>query len=749
MFLPVIGLLLSGETSAAPEAPMSPPETIILISLDTTRADRMSCYGYEHETTPNIDALAEESLFFEHPFATAPMTLPSHSSMFTGLIPPTHGVHENLKSHLPAVALTLPEILRQQGFATYGFVSTSVLRPDRGLNQGFDHYDHPVDPSTDDPALGDAKVQRSGKETTARALQWLSDNAQKKKFIFIHYFDAHAPYEPPAPFDTRFEDPYDGEIAFTDYCVGQILDRLKELGLYDNALIALVGDHGEMLGEHGEESHYFFIHQNALRVPMMFKPPGAHPSRRIAEPSSLIDVTPTILSMAGLSVPEAMQGIDLARYLHPDFTLPNRAIYAESMTPTAYNCSSLLGIVMGRWHYIQTKRPELYDRLEDPAEKINLIAQYPAQASKMKDRRKRLLSEAERSNVDTSMVLDAEDLQQLESLGYLDGDVTVDYSFEEGEEDAKDMIAVRNRIFAAKRMARAGQAEKAVESCLEIIQQHPKIAETYQLLANVHTDLKENDKAIAVLQQLLTQFPNNTGGLKLLSFKYEQQKEYSKAIDILNEIITQGDDDAIAYNRLIYIYMKQGAATKVIDAVQRRRSVLPDDVQTLMALGGAYHRLNDAPNALTSFLDVLTLDPESISAHVSAADMYLKMRNPEQALLYYEQALEYDTKLPGVHRLVASIKLNKANPNLYDPPSALNHAQIALQLQEDRTGGKCDIPAIFDTLARAWVANGNFDEAIEAAAKAMELYKSKGPPAQAERMKRLISEFEKKRAKRQ
>ena len=275
--------------------------TIILISLDTTRADRLNCYGYEHQTTPHIDAIARQSLRYEHAFSPVPLTLPAHCSMFTGLIPPSHGVHLNLKMKLLEARLTLPEILQENGYTTYGIISAGVLDRKFGLHQGFDVYDDRFEKEIKDTHI----VERSGKETTARALRWLDDNAAVKKFMFIHYFDAHNDYRPPPPFDEQFEHPYDGEIAFVDHCVGQIIDKLKALGLYEDALIIIAGDHGEMLGEHGESAHSYFIYQNALRVPLLFKLPGAPSARSIKEICSLVDVTPTILSLAGIAVPDS------------------------------------------------------------------------------------------------------------------------------------------------------------------------------------------------------------------------------------------------------------------------------------------------------------------------------------------------------------------------------------------------------------------------------------------------------------
>ncbi|MHC5213006.1 MAG: sulfatase, partial [Planctomycetota bacterium] len=252
-------------------APSSSINTIILISLDTTRADHIGTYGYRVPTTPNIDALAKESMVFEQTFSNIPLTLPAHSSMFTGQIPPTHGVHDNLATALPETATTLPEVLQANGYATYGIVSAIVMDHQYGLNQGFDTYDD-VFEAADKGTLAHV-VERSGDETTAHAIRWLKDHANEKKFMFLHYYDPHFAYEPPPPFDKQFKHPYDGEIAFTDHCIGQFIDQLKAQKEYENALIVVTADHGEMLGEHGEETHTYYIYQSAIKVPLVIKYP--------------------------------------------------------------------------------------------------------------------------------------------------------------------------------------------------------------------------------------------------------------------------------------------------------------------------------------------------------------------------------------------------------------------------------------------------------------------------------------------
>ena len=746
-FLLSISLALSGHllavSAALAETSVARPETIILISLDTTRADHLSCYGYKHETTPNIDALANESLFFENPFSPIPLTLPAHSSLFTGLLPPTHGVHSNRDTGLAPSALSLAEILQQEGYATYGIVSTVVLRAAVGLDQGFDHYDDAIVKSPDYLASGVLEPERKGEETTDRALQWLSANAGKKKFMFIHYYDAHDEFTPPAPFDTKFKHPYDGEIAFTDHCVGRVIDRLKALNLYDDALIALVGDHGEMLGEHGEDYHSFFIYQNALRVPMMFKLPGGGLAKRVSDPASLVDVAPTLLSMAGLSSPKAMQGLDLSAYRKPDFSRPDRVIYGESMRPTNYNSSSLLGVVIGPWHYIQSTRPELYDRLKDPAETNNLIRKHPKQASAMKEQLKNLLVQSKAKGTASSTQLDDATLEQLRSLGYLDTNVVVDYSFKKGEKDAKDMIGVAQQVDKADKLARSGNDELALKICTEIIKEHPSIAEAHKIIASVYIRRGDLGKAESTLKRMQVLFPENWDIILKLVQVYKRINKNSDALNALESFIALRDDVDESYKELFKLYMEEVNLEKALATLDKRRGKFPDDVHTLIARGNIHRQRNELPKALATYLRAMALDPRSVPALTSVAKAYLDMANLAQALLYYEQLLVLDKNLTDHHLMVARIKLDVRDPELHDPQSALRHANMALDACNSLQEGACDMPAVFEVLAIAWGTLGNFDEARGAAEKSMELYRVKPLPAQVDKMKNMIEYFEK------
>ena len=271
--LAIVGALALWFLYKSDDAPQK-IRNVLLISIDTCRADHLSCYGYKSQITPNIDAVAAEGILFENVIAPIPQTLPSHSSMLTGTIPPYHRVRENVGYLADESNVTLAEILSDAGFATGAAISAFVLDSQFGINQGFDDYfDRFEKPLEDDQVL-----ERPGGETTDVAIEWLEKNKDKRFFFFLHYYDPHTKYEPPEPFASQYaSNPYAGEIAYTDHCIRQVLDKLKELGLYDSTLVIITSDHGEMLGEHGELTHMYFIYQGAIKVPLIIKSTSTNP----------------------------------------------------------------------------------------------------------------------------------------------------------------------------------------------------------------------------------------------------------------------------------------------------------------------------------------------------------------------------------------------------------------------------------------------------------------------------------------
>ncbi len=374
-----VGLLaaLTWHVSAVRRAPLG----VVLITLDTTRADRLSAYGFMDASMPALDRLAREGVVFDQATTVAPMTLPAHASLLTGLLPPRHGVRDNADSALAATHTTLAEVLHANGFRTGAFVASAVLDPDRGLAQGFDVYKGAGAKSQP----GAAARQRRADAVTADAVEWLGQVAGSRFFLWTHLYDPHAPYDPPEPFRSRHADPYVGEIAFADSQIARLLDELERRQLLERTVVVFLSDHGEGLGEHGERDHGIFVYESVLRVPLMIRMPRGHIApRRVAEVVRLTDVMPTVLELLDLPVP-SMDGVSLVRLMAGRAQLPLEA-YAEAMYPQRFGWSPLRSLRDERFKLIDAPRPELYDLERDPFEQHNVYEVHPYVAEAMRQR---------------------------------------------------------------------------------------------------------------------------------------------------------------------------------------------------------------------------------------------------------------------------------------------------------------------------------------------------------------------------
>jgi arylsulfatase A-like enzyme/Flp pilus assembly protein TadD len=354
-----------------PDVPKGTP--VILISIDTLRADHLPAYGYKQVETPALDALRGDGILFERAYSTTPLTFPSHSTLLTGVLPATHGVRDNVGYKLDAAKIGkgelpfLPQILKRAGYKTGGAVSAYVLQGKSGISTGFDFYEDGIEFRT---GTGLGGLQRSGSETLKISRPWLESVKDKPFFFFFHIYEPHTPYTPPEPYASKYTSKYDGEIATADHIVGELVDELKRLELYDKALIVLLSDHGEGLGDHGEDEHGVFLYNEAIHVPLLVKLPEAQRAGgTTARPVQLLDVAPTVLGLLGLEVPKIMPGISLLA----DNVAPRR-IYSETFYPRIhFGWSELFSLVDESHHYIESPDPELYDREKDPRETKNVL----------------------------------------------------------------------------------------------------------------------------------------------------------------------------------------------------------------------------------------------------------------------------------------------------------------------------------------------------------------------------------------
>jgi arylsulfatase A-like enzyme len=426
---------------------------VLLVTLDTTRADRIGAYGFRGIETPWLDRLAREGVVFGQAASSAPLTLPAHSSLFTGRLPAQHGVREN-GMVLRSSEITLATVLKAHGFQTAAVTGSFVVASQWGLNRGFDVYlDAVAGDRTDQP--GRRAPHRKANEVADRALDWLQQHEASRFFAWLHFYDAHAPYDPPEPYRTTYSaHPYLGEIAFVDEQLGRVLAFLEARGSLDRTIVVVIGDHGESLGEHGERTHGLFVYESVMRVPFIIRTPFTRlQGRRVDEPTRSIDMMPTVLDLLGISSPAGVRGRSVAALMTGAERGWDLETYSESMYPRDYfGWSELRASRLGRFKVILAPRPELYDLVADPAESRNVYTEHRVLADRMAARVRAI----ERALADTgpeppALPADHEVRDRLASLGYVAAISRAVVADEAALPDPKDQIELYNRIIGARR----------------------------------------------------------------------------------------------------------------------------------------------------------------------------------------------------------------------------------------------------------------------------------------------------------
>jgi len=499
--LALLGLLAAGCRKERPGAGLLPSKRgpVIVISIDTLRADHLPLYGYDGVKTPNIDALARDGIAFEEAWAHVPLTLPSHVAMLTGELPAENGVRNNLGYRFDAAAhATIPSLLKKEGYATGAAVSAYVLRGNTGLAAAFDSYDDAMDGSE---GASVADLQRSGPRTLAVSEKWIDANRERPFFFMLHLYEPHAPYDPPEPFRSAYAGhPYDGEIAAADAVVGEFVRFLKEKSLYDGATIIFMSDHGEGLGDHGEIQHGIFLYRESLRVPLVLKLPGSkRGGTRVATPVGLIDILPTVAQIVRTEPPKARAGRSLLAIAEGE--KPERRIFSETMYPRIHlGLSDLASLVDATYQYIDAPRAELYDMRADPREKTNILADQRSVFTAMK----RELGTHDRTLKAPSNV-DREEAAKLLALGYLSAAAPATGG-EPG--DPKDHIADLGAAASAATLTETGRAPEAVTILRGLVARNPRFADAWSQLGRACERAGRLEDSIAAYRRAIEISPS-------------------------------------------------------------------------------------------------------------------------------------------------------------------------------------------------------------------------------------------------
>jgi arylsulfatase A-like enzyme len=538
-------LIVPGILLAATACPSSVgrPTGIVLITLDTTRADHLGCYGSTTAATPNLDALSQEGVRFEQAMTAVPTTLPSHASMFTGLYPPSHGVRYNGMFRLGDESETIAERLHAAGFATAAVPSAFPVAATTGLAQGFDTYkDMFAEPNG---ARQKPTASRLASDVTKLGLEVIQAAGTKPFFVWLHYYDAHYPYEPPFPFSSTFrEHPYDGEIAYVDKQLGVLFDGLKKAGLWDKLAIVVAGDHGEGLYEHGERMHAQLTYQSTLRVPHLIKAPGARTGLVVREPISLVDVAPTVLDLAGLPVPSGLDGISLKGALTGG-DVPARSLYFETLAGSlAFGWSPIEGVRRGRWKLIRAGTSELYDLDADPGEAEN---RYDSDAAVATDLGVTLDADLARwkdagASAAKEVPVDPDALARLVSLGYVGGTAS---TAQRGGPNPKDMVHLESELLLVQDLMTEHQYQRAMMALPEILAADPGNRLGLEHAAEACSALQRLDDAERYAREAIRRYPEYLPPLVTLGRLQVAKKDYRAAESVFRDGLARFHDEPI------------------------------------------------------------------------------------------------------------------------------------------------------------------------------------------------------------
>ena len=650
---------------------------VIIISIDTLRADRLPMFGYRGVETPNLDAFRRDAVLFTTAYSHVPLTLPSHVSLLTGLLPPQNGVRNNIGYVLDPRIATIPSFLKQHGYDTGAAVSAFVLRGSAGLARAFDFYDDAI---ANRPNVATGALQRSGRITGQIAAKWIDQHASRPFFFLFHIFEPHAPYEPEEPFRSRYADRYDGEIATADAIVGDFLQELKRRGIYDRAIIVLLSDHGEGLNQHGEPEHGIFVYREDIHVPLLVKlPDSAAKGTTVSAPVGLVDVFPTVAELLGLKAPANLSGRSLFARAEGE-----RRIYSESLYPRIHlGWSELRSLADTRRHFIQSAKPELYDVERDPAEKTNILSEDRRTYAQMRDELARYMDKAALPSH-----VDPEEAKKLAALGYLSAPAAA----ASGElPDPKDGIGEISAMMAATKLLSERRYEAAVAAFRAIVAKNPRFTDAWNELGSTLEAAGRYEEASAVYKkviettpELASEFGLKRSGVLLRLERYDEaernarlgekanlgathlmlgrialaQKNYGRAEEEARIGMNDTNNHIAAEVLLAQILAQQGSAQEALPVIAKAGEEIEQQKTGPIE---AYHftrgdilgRMNRYDEASAEFQQEIALFPMNRQAYANLYLIYLLHNDESSARRIINQMVE---TIPGKASMLFAAK---------------------------------------------------------------------------------------------
>jgi arylsulfatase A-like enzyme/Flp pilus assembly protein TadD len=643
----VLAVLLILEVCFAAQPPRSPRKpapasldsthpNIILITLDTTRADRMGFLGSKRGLTPNLDAMAKQGIAFSRAYAHVPITTASHTTILTGTYPQFNRVNDfgiPLSPRLPY----LPDLLHAQGYHTGAFVGSLILDPLDGTAPGFDRGFEVYDAGFHLRRHGMDRyksVERRAGDVVDHALAWLSQLPNGPFFLWVHLYDAHDPYDPPPPFKARFaSQPYDGEIAYADSAVGKVLDEIRKHGLYDETLIAVMADHGESLGAHGENTHGIFLYDETLHVPLLFKLPASHAAgKRVDARVRLVDVAPTILQEAGLPVPKEMQGESLSAMMtmkpaagpHGAAAVEEeRPAYAETDYPhRAFGWSSLRALRSGKYLYVRAPERELYNQTIDPDGVHNLAGDAKAVADTIAAQLDAFRSRTSQTLVELAMP-DAEQTQKLQALGYVASGAAESRDDEKlTGVDPKTKIEVSNLLHDAMFDVEDARYQEAVPLLKRVLAEEPNMPVANMQYGMAQARLKNYAEAIPPLQKASQLLPDNGMGRYELGLALFETGDWKGAAPQFEAAVVRAPKWADAQFSLAAVYARIDRVPEAMDHLDTCLGLSPDHYRANLLRGRLLSLLGKPSEALPNLRKAAAVEPDSREAHMFLADAY-------------------------------------------------------------------------------------------------------------------------------
>jgi tetratricopeptide (TPR) repeat protein len=611
---------------------------VLLITLDTTRADRLGAYGCRTARTPNLDRLAAEGVLFENAHSSVPLTLPSHSALFTGRYPIANQVRNNGNYFLPEGEVTLAELLRDRGYDTRAVVAAFVLLSKFGVNQGFTVYDDSLDTHE---MIRNYKSEIPAELVHEKFSSWLGANDGRPFLYWVHFYDPHTPYRPPEEFARRFPPgslgQYDAEIAYMDLWVGRVLGSLRERGLLEHTLVVVAGDHGEAFGEHGEQGHGIFCYEEALRVPLIVHAPGRFKPRRVAARVGLVDVMPTILEALGVKPPPAVQGRSLVPLLGGRAEKEEPAYYFESLYGLEeMNWAPLTGLLRRNYKYVSLPEAELYDLAADPGEKQNLFLRKNIVARDM-DRRLAAFVAGHSQRGDARRALSAGDKEQLQALGYISA-----FSSQASTVlDPKKGVLIDVRLKGISQLINLKQTAAAEADLLRLLAENPglKMPHVYNLKYKIAM-MKRDPAALNLLRQAIDDFPDVESFRQTLALALFDLKKYDKAESRCREILAKNPRNTRATILLGEIREKQGAPAAAAEFYAQARDI----------------------------------EPQNVSLRIKYAELLITLKQYERAVAEYNQLLENEEASGQPELLLKVALLNARYGSMADAEQMLARA---------------------------------------------------------------------------